>query len=158
MNLPEFSVKVAAIVIKRFDDGYRLLAHAFAHDPSLPLRFPGGGVEAHESIEAALFRELKEEAGLQLLTVSRKIGVVRFYKPYSRKYVERHDFLLLADPSTPNDWDFAVTGAGDDSGEVFKFRWLPRDQFHLIDIELQKFLDSAHIPELFMQDHKGNNF
>jgi 8-oxo-dGTP pyrophosphatase MutT (NUDIX family) len=147
--LPAFSLKVAGIVIKRFDDGYRLLVHSFDHDQSLPLRFPGGGVDEDESIEDALYRELREEAGLTDVQVIRKLGVVQFFKQYSEKFVERHDYLLLAHDSIAESWQFTVSGGGDDDGEIFNYRWIKPQEFYLIDIELQKFLDSVHIPELF---------
>jgi 8-oxo-dGTP pyrophosphatase MutT (NUDIX family) len=149
--LPEFSLKVAALVIKQFDDGYRLLVHSFEHDPSLPLRFPGGGVDHDESIEEALHRELQEEAGLTGLAILRKLGVVRFFKRYSEKFIERHDYLMLADSGVADVWRSEVKGVGEDAGEVFRFQWIKPDELYLIDIELQKFLDQKHIPELYEQ-------
>jgi 8-oxo-dGTP pyrophosphatase MutT (NUDIX family) len=151
--LPNFSLKVAALVIKEFDEGYRLLVHGFEHDPTLPLRFPGGGVDQDESIETALHRELEEEAGLTDVKIIRKLGVVRFFKQYSQKFIERHDYLLLADTSTKDLWSHKVVGSGSDAGEVFNFSWISAKDFHLIDIELQKFIDPAHLPELFPKEH-----
>jgi 8-oxo-dGTP pyrophosphatase MutT (NUDIX family) len=115
------------------------------------LRFPGGGVNDHESVEQALHRELQEEAGITGLSIIRKLGVVRFFKQYSKKFVERHDYLMLADECVHDSWRFEVKGSGDDAGEVFNFRWIAPDEFYLIDLELQKFLDQQHIPELSHQ-------
>jgi 8-oxo-dGTP diphosphatase len=147
--LPDFSPKVAALVIKEFGDGFRLLVHSFEQDPSLPLRFPGGGVDKAERFESALYRELKEEADLTEIKIIRKLGVVRYFKQYSQKLIERHDYLLLADKGTKENWSHKVGGTGTDAGEIFNFRWISSEEFHLIDIELQKFVDLTHIPELF---------
>jgi 8-oxo-dGTP pyrophosphatase MutT (NUDIX family) len=118
----------------------------------LPLRFPGGGIDEDESIETALHRELKEEAGLADVKIIRKLGVVRYFKQYSQKFIERHDYLILADNTAKDRWSHEVAGSGSDAGEVFKFRWVSAEEFHLIDIELQKFVDESHIPELFVRD------
>ena len=149
--MPEFSLKVAALVIKQFDDGYRLLVHSFDQDATLPLRFPGGGVDPNEELEEALSRELLEESGVANLSVLRKLGVVQYFKQNSKRFIERHDFLLLADENVEDSWRFEVEGHGEDAGEIFNYRWITQEEFYLIDIELQKFLDERHIPELFLR-------
>ena len=147
-----FSRKVAAFVIRRSNEGVELLVHGFGHDADLPWRVPGGGINDDESLHNALFRELSEEAGINGATIVRALGTVRFFKTYSNKFVERHDFLLSVDQQLPAEWTYVVRGSGADAGEFFNFRWIKKEEFYRVDIELQKFLDESHLPELFSED------
>jgi 8-oxo-dGTP pyrophosphatase MutT (NUDIX family) len=142
--------KVAAFVLRKNQDGHdELLAHAFESDPSLPLRVPGGGIDPDEEPEAALWRELSEEAGLTALELVRKLGVRHYYKPYIQANVERHDFLLRASPDLPDTWVYKVGGDGDDAGARFYYRWLGVQALDMLDEEHRLYIVPAAIPELF---------
>lgn len=142
--------KVAAFVLRRQPTGQEaLLVHAFATAPHLPWRVPGGGVDPGESPVEALYRELAEESGLEELALLRKLGVQRYFKPYIRAHVERHDFLLRAPASTPEVWSFRVAGAGADAGDLFTFRWVGPTLWRALDAEHRGVLNERYIPELF---------
>src|SRR5437660_1579992 len=119
-----FKKKAVAIILRERNDFFQFLAHSFVAQPELPWRFPGGGIHKGESIEQGLLREVYEECGLTNLTVLRKLGVKRYFKVYSKRFIARHDYVLLAPSDTPDSWEHTVHGDGSDAGEVFRFHWL----------------------------------
>ena len=126
-----------------------LLVHSFADDPSLPMRLPGGGIQEQETPEQALYRELREETGLEELQLVRKLGVQYYYKPYIQADVERHDFLLRSLIQTPDSWEYQVGGNGDDAGAIFRFHWISPQVLANIDEEHGRFITPSYLPELF---------
>ncbi|SRR5579883_1417543 len=144
----EFTQKAAALILRENEDVYELLVHSFAENPLLPWRFPSGGIES-ETIEEGLLREVYEESGLQDLTIVRKLGVQRYYKAYSDRFIERHDYLLKTNIDLPDTWQHLVHGNGNDAGEIFLYRWIRPKEIYRIDPEHHKFLDEKHLPEFF---------
>lgn len=57
------------------------------NDPVWPgLTFPGGHVEAHESFNDSVIREVKEETGLNIVH-PKLVGVKQFYDRENRRYL-----------------------------------------------------------------------
>lgn len=142
--------KALAFILQPSSAGVpQLLFHSFTDSPDLPWRLLGGGVDAEESPEQALFRELEEETGLTHLTIVRKLGIQLYYKPYIQDNVERHDFLLRPQTPLPNSWSHTITGSGGDAGDIFDFHWLTADAKQAIDPEHGRYLTPEYIPEFF---------
>ncbi|NKB66602.1 MAG: NUDIX domain-containing protein [Candidatus Latescibacteria bacterium] len=141
--------KAFGLILRPTPAGTGLLALYFSDAPDMPLRLPGGNIDPGENPEQAMYREVREEAGLEDLTMVRKLGIHNYYKPFIQDDVERHDFLLRAPGNTPYTWVHTVSGEGGDAGSRFHYQWLVADQFHRLDDELNTFVTPEHIPELF---------
>ena len=149
-NSLKYKKKVSALILRKSIQGYdELLTHAFDFDPSIPLRLPGGTIEADETPEQALYREILEESGLEQLQLLRKIGIHHYYKPYLKANVERHDFLLRVAPTTADKWNYLVSGSGGDAGIIFCWGWVCAKDLSLMAEELRTFVTPEYIPELF---------
>lgn len=90
-------VPVVAAVIER--DGHVLLARRPAHKHlALKWEFPGGKVDAGETPEAALVREIREELGGEIRIIR---ALPRFLHTYDRTTIEMITFLCRLAPGSP---------------------------------------------------------
>lgn len=105
------------------DDDGRLLVVRRGHDPGAGRwSVPGGRVEAGESDEQAVRREVLEETGLHVL-VGVRVGTVARAGPGGVAYDIRDYACSLALPTKPV--------AGDDADEV---RWVTRSELGELDL------------------------
>jgi 8-oxo-dGTP pyrophosphatase MutT (NUDIX family) len=90
---------------------------------------PGGRIDAHESLEEGIVREVEEETGVADLRIIEELADAdEFVRLYGRGAHETHVFHLVADGKTPEQWDHHVTGTGMDAGLVYACRWVPLEQ------------------------------
>jgi 8-oxo-dGTP diphosphatase len=119
MNTKSYSLSLKSMIIK---NGSILLLRRSArntHDPGL-WEFPGGKMNAGETIEDALVREVKEETGLAI-TLARAAGVAESELP------EWRIVHLIMEAR-------AFTGEVRLSGEHDAYRWVPARDLSNVDM------------------------
>lgn len=84
-------IKVAAGIIRNEFKQIYLTQRLEGQDFAQSLEFPGGKVEAHETPEQALARELEEEIGIQLLSA---FPYEHFRFEYPTKVIEFFFYLV----------------------------------------------------------------
>jgi 8-oxo-dGTP diphosphatase len=102
----------------------RLELLVFEHEdfPHLGLQVPAGRLDPGEELEAALRREIEEEAGL---TEIRIVGELDGFEDHYPSRYENHGFHIVLSEEAPDEWDHVVFGEGDDAGLTFHYRWVP---------------------------------
>jgi 8-oxo-dGTP pyrophosphatase MutT (NUDIX family) len=119
-----YTDRVVAYVTRERDGRRELLVFDHRDHPEAGTQVPAGRLEPGEDIEAALLRELEEEAGLAEAQVVRKIGTFEpGTLPHGEPYTN-HAYEVEA-PGAPDAWEHEVFGDGDDAGLVFVYRWEP---------------------------------
>jgi ADP-ribose pyrophosphatase YjhB (NUDIX family) len=113
--------KVLAYVVRTDQREPELLLFEHAGNPGAELQVPAGTVEPGEALQAALWRELFEESGLQPPQVSLLASLGAFPQPDWG--TTRHVFLLQAAGGLPQTWQHVVTGGAGDAGMIFEYHW-----------------------------------
>jgi len=92
-------------------------------------QLPAGRIDAHESLEEGLLRELEEETGLTAVRIVRELaGPGEHAGLFGQGAHENHAFWAVSDSDTLDAWTHSVTGAGSDLGHVYHCRWVPLDE------------------------------
>ena len=114
-----------AYVTRERDGRIELLVFDQPADPEAGTQVPAGRLEAGESLEQGLLRELYEEAGIDEVEIVRELRVLGDWldeSPY-----QEHAFEVRSRGETPDSWEHIVQGDGEDAGMIFSYRWLPID-------------------------------
>jgi ADP-ribose pyrophosphatase YjhB (NUDIX family) len=118
-------MRVFAYITRETPQGEQFLAFA-QDDPVAGLQVPGGGVDPGETLVEALWREIREESGLESLELRREVASGQVRNP-DDGLPERHHAFHLEGSDLPETWSHTVTHGADDAGLVFHYRWLPVD-------------------------------
>jgi 8-oxo-dGTP diphosphatase len=116
--MPHHHEVVAAIIqhenqflcLQRGPSKYAYIAHKW--------EFPGGKVEAGETQERALIREIQEELDLDINIARPLLTVHHAYPDFA---ITMHGLLCTTSPQTPT------------LHEHVAYVWLPREQLHTLD-------------------------
>ena len=115
----EKSVKVVNAIIKNKDDKFLVIKrNGGIHGGKWAL--VGGIVENNESSDEALMREVKEEVGLNVLSIGKKVGNYQYYRP-SGEITLGESYLV--------DYDGLVSI----NEEVEEYRWVSLEEFEKMD-------------------------
>jgi 8-oxo-dGTP pyrophosphatase MutT (NUDIX family) len=120
------SVRVAVL------DGERRLLLLRTRDPRRPdelwWELPGGGVEAGEDHADAALRELREETGIAVESLDRRIGVVETEFEFDgQRYRQRETVFVLLVGQTPEIGRRAFATPVEESAHL-GHRWWPADE------------------------------
>ncbi|MEM9752712.1 MAG: 2-dehydropantoate 2-reductase [Planctomycetota bacterium] len=130
--------KACACVIRDDLDDPKLLV--FSEDG--PTQLPKGSVEANESPDAAVLRELAEETGLTDVETLSALEPMRLVTtcgdgndPEPEELQIWHAFLLRPTAPVSETWKHCITGDGEDRGITVRCWWMPLfgplpDDFH----------------------------
>ena len=98
--------------------------------PEAGIQVPGGSVEGDESLETAVKRELREETGLEKVTLLSYLGkIIHTYDPsvYGIEVThKRHFFHFSCEEETPPMWTIVERTPSIDPGHkiILKYRWI----------------------------------
>ena len=125
-----------AVIVNDADEACISLRHEHAHQGGL-WEFPGGKVEAGETVEQALSREIKEELGLDIL---RSRPLIRIKHDYDDKSVCLHVQKITG---------FHGTAVGLEGQEV---KWVPTGELKDFDFPAanQAIIKSLLLPHQYM--------
>jgi ADP-ribose pyrophosphatase YjhB (NUDIX family) len=102
-----------------------LLVYKHKNYPEAGIQVPAGTVEYDETIEEALYREIKEESGLIDFLSVNKLKTYVYRHEGKSQYHERHVFHLKAKGETSERWEYKVNSEGEDAGLIFSYYWVP---------------------------------
>jgi ADP-ribose pyrophosphatase YjhB (NUDIX family) len=108
--------------------GDELLVFDHKELPDVPTQVPAGRVDAHETLEDGLRREVEEESGVSVTAVSELADADEFERLYGSGVHRSYAFHALAEPGGPDEWEHSVSGTGMDSGLTFLCRWVRLDE------------------------------
>jgi ADP-ribose pyrophosphatase YjhB (NUDIX family) len=112
-------VRVAVYVIRNAPDGHELLVFDHRDQPEAGTQVPAGGVDEGESIEEAVYREVREETGISDLILHSSLGVQQ--RPHPHTGQPRVTIFYHASTKTEmSRWSRQIEeGTGDDRGMIF---------------------------------------
>jgi 8-oxo-dGTP pyrophosphatase MutT (NUDIX family) len=120
--------RVVAYVTRDRDGGHDLLVFDHQGMPEVPTQVPAGRIDAHETLEEGVLREVEEETGLTGVRIAGELADAdEFERVFGRGAHRSWAFHAVAAAAAPDEWEHSVSGTGMDSGLVFVCRWVPLD-------------------------------
>ena len=120
--------RVSAYVTREQHGRTELLVFDHRGMPDVPTQVPAGRVDADESLEAGLVREVEEETGLTVQPGMLLANPLEHEQALGSGAHETFAFHATAPAGGPDHWAHDVTGTGMDGGLVYECRWVPLDE------------------------------
>ena len=117
--------KVMAYITRFNGHHTELLVYKHKDYREAGVQVPAGTVEQGETIEEALYREVKEESGLMEFLSVTKLTTYVYHHEGKSQYHERHVFHLAVSEEVPEHWEHEVNSEGEDAGLIFSYYWVP---------------------------------
>jgi len=102
------------------------------------LQIPKGTLEPGESPREALFREVREESGLNTLSNTNHLTTDVWTRREGRRYVRHFFHATVYEPR--DRWTHTVTDGGAEHGATFSFRWVRPTTAQPFALELDAYV------------------
>jgi len=123
INHVKLKKKVLGYIVRKNECNWELLVFEQKGFPEAGIQIPGGTVEEFDDdLSAALIREIREESGLEDVTVLSEILSEIYYHELKKEFQERH-FFIVTTSTKKNEWSHIVKASGEDSGLQFNYYW-----------------------------------
>lgn len=113
--------KVTAYIVRKIDGTHQLLVFKEQGFEHLGFQVPGGTVEKGEDLETALFREVKEEAGIKPFNIQ-YLGEYSYFSDVNKQPTVRHYYQMEA--ACPDEFIHTVISNDKDNGWIYKYSWI----------------------------------
>ncbi|MEH7365924.1 NUDIX hydrolase [Priestia megaterium] len=117
--------KVMAYITRFNGHHTELLVYKHKDYREAGVQVPAGTVEQGETIEEALYREVKEESGLMEFLSVTKLTTYVYHHEGKSQYHERHVFHLAVSEEVPEHCEHEVNSEGEYTGLIFSYYWVP---------------------------------
>ncbi|MHA6261145.1 NUDIX hydrolase [Sporosarcina sp. CAU 1771] len=123
----EMERKVLAYITIGDEPDWKILVFTQENRPGTGFQVPGGTIERDELVIDALYREIKEETGIEReeLELKGKVNKTNYY-PENKNTIHERTIFHLSYIGVPRDsWRHIVEGGGGDEGFVFHLSFVP---------------------------------
>jgi ADP-ribose pyrophosphatase YjhB (NUDIX family) len=121
--------RVVAYVTRERMGRTELLVFDHQGMPDVPTQVPAGRIDAHESLEEGLRREVEEETGITGVRILTQLADAdEFERVYGAGAHRSWALHAVADAEGAHEWEHPVTGSGMDAGLVYVCRWVPLEE------------------------------
>ena len=133
--------KVVAYIIRQQSSFKELLVFEHLDHPDAGVQVPAGTVQENESVENALLREIKEEAGLEFIKPDTYLGKFEYFRKDRNELHLRHVFVVKPQLKIADEWIHIVKSNDEDNDLRFRFYWLAFEKAGaVLEVDQGKYL------------------
>ena len=140
-GMPTEVEKVIAYITRAFENRTQVLVFEHQDMPEAGVQVPAGTLEPNESLEAAVLREVHEEAGIHFSGKAKQIGRFKWFRADRNELHYRNVFHLKSDITLKDEWLHEVSGHGEDHQMIFRFYWMDIEKAEkVLEVDQGKYL------------------